>query len=30
MVPKFSQVLSDFLGKAGGQPAQNLLAAVMR
>ena len=25
MVPKFSQILSDFVGKAGGQPASNLV-----
>ena len=25
MVPKFTQVLSDFVGKAGGQPARNLV-----
>ena len=25
MVPKFTQVLSDFVGKAGGQPASNLV-----
>lgn len=30
MVPKFSQVLSDFVGKAGGEPAKNLLAMVMK
>jgi hypothetical protein len=24
-VPKFSQILSDFVGKAGGQPASNLV-----
>lgn len=30
MVGKFSGVLSDFLGKAGGEPAKNLLAAVLR
>ena len=25
MVPKFTQLLSDFVGKAGGQPASNLV-----
>jgi hypothetical protein len=25
MVPKFTQVLSDFVGKAGGTPASNLV-----
>src|SRR5690348_1693929 len=25
MVPKFTQILSDFVGKAGGQPAGNLV-----
>ena len=25
MVPKFTQILSDFVGKAGGQPASNLV-----
>ena len=25
MVPKFTQVFSDFVGKAGGQPASNLV-----
>ena len=30
MVPKFSQVISDFVGKAGGEPAKNLLAMVMK
>lgn len=30
MVPKFSQVMSDFVGKAGGEPAKNLLAMVMK
>jgi hypothetical protein len=25
MVPKFTQMLSDFVGKGGGQPASNLL-----
>ena len=25
MVPKFTQTLSDFVGKAGGQPASNLV-----
>lgn len=30
MVGKFSGVLSDFLGKAGGEPAKNLLASVLR
>lgn len=29
MVGKFSGVLSDFVGKAGGEPAKNLLAAVL-
>jgi Protein of unknown function VcgC/VcgE (DUF2780) len=27
MVPKFTQTLSDFVGKAGGEPARNLVAA---
>ncbi|MBA5866354.1 MAG: hypothetical protein GDA67_06600 [Nitrospira sp. CR1.3] len=30
MVPKFSQTLSDYVGKAGGEQAKNMLAAVMR
>lgn len=30
MVGKFSGVLSDFVGKAGGEPAKNLLAAVLQ
>lgn len=30
MVGKFSKVLSDFVAKAGGEPARNLLAAVLR
>jgi len=30
MVPKFTQTLSDFIGKAGGEPAKNLLAAAVR
>jgi Protein of unknown function VcgC/VcgE (DUF2780) len=30
MVGKFSGVMSDFLGKAGGEPAKNLLALVLR
>ena len=30
MVGKFSGVMSDFLGKAGGEPAKNLLASVLR
>ena len=30
MVPKFTQTLSDFVGKAGGEPAKNLLAAAVR
>ena len=25
MVPRFTQILSDFVGKAGGQPASNLV-----
>lgn len=29
MVPKFSQTMSDFVGKAGGDQAKNLLASVM-
>ncbi|MGE3151662.1 MAG: DUF2780 domain-containing protein [Nitrospiraceae bacterium] len=29
MVPKFSQVMGDFVGKVGGEPAKNLLAMVM-
>ena len=30
LVGKFSRVLSDFVGKAGGESAKNLLAAVLR
>jgi len=30
MVGKFSGVMSDFLSKAGGEPAKNLLASVLR
>ena len=30
MVGKFSKILSDFVAKAGGEPARNLLAAVLR
>jgi hypothetical protein len=30
MVGRFSGVLSDFVGKAGGEPAKNLLAAALR
>jgi Protein of unknown function VcgC/VcgE (DUF2780) len=30
MVGKFSGVMSDFLGKAGGEQAKNLFAAVLR
>lgn len=30
MVPKFGQTLTDFVGKAGGEPAKNLLASVLR
>jgi Protein of unknown function VcgC/VcgE (DUF2780) len=30
MVGKFSGVLSDFVGKAGGEPVKNILAAVLR
>ena len=30
MVPKFSQTMSDFAGKAGGDQAKNLLASVMQ
>jgi hypothetical protein len=30
MVPKFSQVMSDFVGKTGGEPAKNLLAMVLQ
>jgi hypothetical protein len=30
MVPKFTQILSDFVGKAGGQPASNLLAEAVK
>jgi len=30
MVGKFSSVLSDFVGKAGGEPAKNLLAAALK
>ena len=30
MVPKFTQILSDFVGKAGGQPARNLVAETVK
>lgn len=30
MVGKFSKVLSDFVGKAGGEPVKNILAAMLR
>jgi Protein of unknown function VcgC/VcgE (DUF2780) len=30
MVGKFSGVLSDFVGKAGGEPVKNILAAVLK
>lgn len=30
MVPKFTQVMSDFVGKVGGEPAKNLLAMIMK
>ena len=30
MVPKFSQTLSDFVGKTGGEPARNLVAAAVK
>ncbi len=30
MVPKFSQTMSDFVGKAGGDQAKSLLASVMK
>jgi len=30
MVPKFTQILSDFVGKAGGQPASNLLLQAVK
>jgi hypothetical protein len=30
MVGKFTGVLSDFVGKAGGEPAKNLLAAALK
>lgn len=30
MVPKFTQVLSDFVGKAGGEPARTLLAEAVK
>jgi len=30
MVPKFTQTLSDFVGKGGGEPAKNLLASAVR
>ena len=30
MVPKFTQVLSDFVGRAGGQPAKDLLADAVK
>lgn len=30
MVPKFTQIMSDFVGKAGGEPARNLLATAVQ
>src|SRR5262245_28366518 len=30
MVPKLTQILSDFVGKAGGQPASNLVLQAVR
>jgi hypothetical protein len=30
MVPKFTQTLSGFVGKAGGESARNLVAAAVR
>ena len=30
MVPKFTQLLSDFVGKAGGQPASNLVTQAVQ
>jgi hypothetical protein len=30
MVPKFTQILSDFVGKAGGQPASNLVMQAVK
>lgn len=30
MVSKFNQVLSDFVGKTGGEPAKNLLAMALQ
>ena len=30
MVPKFTQSLSDFVGKTGGEPARNLVAAAVK
>lgn len=30
MVPKFLQIMSDFVGKTGGESAKNLLAMVMQ
>ena len=30
MVPKFTQTLSDFVGKGGGESAKNLVAAAVR
>ncbi len=30
MVGKFNQVLSNFVGKAGGEPAKNLLAMALK
>ena len=30
MVPKFTQILSDFVGKAGGQPASNLVMEAVK
>ena len=30
MVPKFTQIISDFVGKAGGQPASDLVRQAVR
>jgi hypothetical protein len=30
MVPKFTQILSDFVGKSGGQPASDLVMQAVR
>ncbi|BCA53054.1 hypothetical protein W02_01940 [Nitrospira sp. KM1] len=30
MVPKFNQTVSDFVGKTGGEKAQNILAAALK